>query len=248
MPQLFGIEHILYLVISILITLLVIVLAKTFLKNEKSQTILIKCLGGVYLFLILLNRYYVSYYWGPVYGGNEPFAPKSFCGVISFFFSISLILCKKNSKVFHCLAYLGLVAGLISTVYANYINQGDTTVFNCPSIFFPPTITSLLHHSFMWGMALLLFVLGWVKPNIKNWIDFPAGWAFLTLYGCIINTIYNRSDGFNNASPIISDLTSPKIFLIVIPFFTLFILIWDAIEYKKDSFFPCIYRKIFKKE
>ena len=44
-PKLFGIEHILYIVITTILGAGSILLAKKFLKTEKAQAIFLKCLG-----------------------------------------------------------------------------------------------------------------------------------------------------------------------------------------------------------
>ncbi len=201
-------------------------------------------------FIAVINRICVWYYFGPgVAKQDEPLPPTSFCGIVSFFFAICLIFCKKDSSAFHFFAYVGLFAGLIPTFYNTYISQGSSDVFNCPSLFFPPTITSMLHHSIMLMMAIMLFVLGWVKPSVKKWHCFPIGWGLLTLYGVILNAIYKipNNRGFNIGVPVAGPLTSPILFLIGIVLFSIFIFVFDAIENKKDSFFPTLFRKVFKK-
>lgn len=251
MPKIFGIEHIIYMLISFAITALIIILAKKKCKDEASQTKLIRIIGIIYFAIILINRIFVFIYFGPAYGlTDEPtILPKSFCGIISFFFSISLIFCKKDSGILHFFAFVGLLAGLIPTIYCNYIGQGAKELYNCPSIFFPPTITSMLHHSIMFMMSVMLFVLGWAKPDLKKWHYFPILWAFLTLYGCIYNSIFNMKNswGFNIGVGVVGSLTSPIMFLIGLALYSAVTLIFDAVKFKNESFFPRLYRKLFKK-
>ena len=57
-PKIFGTEHIIYMIISFILTAVAIILIKKFCKTEKSQALAVKISGAVLLFSILLNRYF----------------------------------------------------------------------------------------------------------------------------------------------------------------------------------------------
>ena len=44
-PKLYGKEHIIYILISVIVAVAVCICAKKFAKTEKSQKIIIKCAG-----------------------------------------------------------------------------------------------------------------------------------------------------------------------------------------------------------
>ena len=161
-PKIFGIEHILYMIISFAVMIAGLVVIAKFCKSEKARLITIKVSGAALMLAILINRFACIWYWP---GCN--FLPASLCGAVSFIFGAILLLAKKDSKLLHSIVYIALVAGLISTVYPTYIGQGNT-------IFCFPTITSLLHHSLDIFCAILLFMLGWIKPNIKNNLTYSS--------------------------------------------------------------------------
>lgn len=51
-PQVFGKEHLIYIIVSVLTAVIVCVLSKLFLKTEKSKNIVIKA-SALILFLII---------------------------------------------------------------------------------------------------------------------------------------------------------------------------------------------------
>ena len=89
--KVFGIEHILYLVISILfLTLLGITLKKNVKKDEHIR-LMFQIIGLIGLIVIILNRIAISLrdntFWLLI--------PDSFCGMTSLLTSIGLLFFKK---------------------------------------------------------------------------------------------------------------------------------------------------------
>lgn len=238
-PKIFGTEHIIYMVISFILTALAIVLIKKFCKSEKSQTLAVKISGAVLLFSILLNRYFCTICWK-----GEPFLPASLCGTISLVFGVLAIVCKKDSMPLHFISYTAILACLIATVYPNYIGQG-------PTIFYSATITSLIHHSLSFYLALLIFVLGYVTPDLKKWHAWPLGYFAFVTYGLYNVKILNRAS-MNINSPIIAGTPFNWFYLglIFICAYTVFLIVFDICKNKKNCLFAVWFRNIknlFKK-
>lgn len=195
-PKIFGIQHVIYLVVSIIATIIsLLFIAK--IKKEKRKFIAVKIGGAVLLLTITLNRWFCEIFW------PGSFMPTSLSGVLSFALAFSLIFAKKNSPVFQYLAFTALITGTIATVYPNYISQGlsftasDTKpaiVHVYYTIFCPPTITSLLHHSMQIFLSIMLIILGWVKFDIKRWYAWPLGYAVTVLYGLFMIKIRGNGD------------------------------------------------------
>ena len=239
MPKIFGTGHIVYLVISFALIIAVLVLIKKFCKSEKSQMIAIKISAAVQLLMIILNNLFVYLWVGTI-------KLDSLCGVVSFLIAIFALICKKDSSILHFISYTALFTGLIPTFYPAYIGQG-------PTIFFPSTITSLIHHSLSFYLALLIFILGYVKPNIKKWYAWPLGYFALISIGVFNIKIRGLGDSMNINSPIIAGTPFNWFYLglIFIGVYTIFLLVYDAIENKKNCFVVCTYNKIavlFKKK
>lgn len=223
-PKIFGIEHIIYMVISFVLTISALVLIKIFCKTEKAKNLAYRISGVVLLLTIILNNLFVYLWVGDI-------KLDSLCGVVSFLFGIFAVFAKKDSSCLHFIAYTALFAGLIPTFYPTYIGQG-------PSIFFPSTITSLLHHSMSFYLAVLTFELGFITPNIKKWHAWPLGYFALITIGVFNIKIRGKGDSMNINSPLIPNTIFNWFYLalIFIAVYTIFLLVYDTIKNKKQGF------------
>lgn len=192
MPQIYGIEHIIYLIITISMMVVATLLIKKYVHTEQQLTFVIKIIGGLLLVAILWNRWSVSYYRS----GFNAFLPGSFCGASSLFFALSTLFLKKNQAPFHCLIYIGMLGGLITIVYPDFIGQAD-------SVLYPPTISGLLHHTIMFYLAVLMIITGYVKPNLKKWHYLPLGLSLYMTYGLFLVTVLGYGDAMLIYSPIL---------------------------------------------
>ena len=235
-PKIFGIEHIVYLILNFIVTVAILIVTGIFCKSERVKMILIKAGGGILLFLILLNRVFCIQHWDVTY------LPTSICGAVSMFFGIALILCKKDSSILHFLSYSALFTGLLPTIYPDYIGQG-------PTIFFPATITSLLHHSVCFMMAIMVFEFKYITPNIRKWYAWPLGYFALVFYGLFNIKILNQPDAININSPILPNTPFNFFFLGLIFFavYMIFLSVFDIIANKKESVVVKSYKKIVSK-
>ena len=232
MPKIFGKEHILYLVISFAIIIAALILIKLFCKTDKAKKIAIKVSAAVQLVVIILNNVFV-YLWV----GNIKM--DSICGVVSFLIALFTLICKKDSSCLHFITYTALLTGLIPTFYPTYIGQGAT-------IFFPATITSLIHHSLSFYLAVLIIMLQYITPNIKKWYAWPLGYFGLITFGVFNIKIRGLSDSMNINSPIIAGTPFNWFYLgiIFLAVYTVFLLIYDTIKNKKQGFIVTTANKI----
>lgn len=189
--HIFCTEHILYLIVSLLLSAAAIVFIKLYCKSPKVQTIAVKASGALLLALILLNRtacyIYTEHY----------FFPTSICGNLSLVFSILLLFGKPDNASFHFIVYPAIVFCLCANVYPTYITQD-------PSFWYLPTISGLLHHSVSIYSAVMLITIRWVKPGIKHMLAFPIGYGIFIIYGLFNITALGYEDSMNILEPIIS--------------------------------------------
>lgn len=234
-PKIFGIEHILYMVISFALIITALVLIKIFCKSEKSKNIAFRVSGAVLLLVVILNNISI-YLW------VHTFELVSLCGTVSLLFGVFALFCKKDSSCLHFITYTALLTGLISTFYPTYIGQGST-------IFFPSTITSLLHHSLSFYMAVLTLEIGYITPNIKKWYAWPLGYFGLVTYGLFNIKIRGKGDSMNINSPILSGTIFNWFYLalIFLALYTVFLLVFDTIKNKKEGFICKTFNKIVEK-
>lgn len=192
MPEMYGIEHLLYLAISLSITVIGLIFAKRYIKTEKNAEIVVRCLGLILFALIMWNRIAICLYDG----GIKEFLPNTYCGATSLAFSFCALFLKRDSKIFHCLVYMAIVGGLATLLYPDFIGQAE-------SIFFSKTISGLLHHSMHLFLALLMLVTGYVKPCIKRWVCLLLGLCVYVTYGIFLVTALGYGNAMYLYEPII---------------------------------------------
>lgn len=234
-PKIFGVEHIVYMIISFIITIAALILIKIFCKTEKQKNLAYKISAGILLLVVVLNNIFI-YQWV-----NEV-KLDSLCGTISLLFAVFALVCKKDSACLHFVTYTAIVSCLIATIYPNYIGQGDT-------IFFPSTITSLLHHSLSFYMAILTLMIGRITPNIKRWYIWPLGYCAIITFGLFNIKFRGKSDSMYINSPVISG-TFLNWFYLAIMFFALymiFLFIYDAVKNKKQCVICVGFNKLVSK-
>ena len=194
-PELFGIEHILYIVISTILLGGGIYLAKRFCKDEISQKIVLKSLALLLFIAIMTNRLsqvfrYDTVRWYLI-------IPDSFCGMTSLVLSLGVLFGKRDNAVLHFTWLLGLFGGISTVIYATFVGQSA-------SIFYLPTISGLLHHSFSATLVIALLMFKQIDITYKKWYCTIFGFtAYLTVGAFLMHT-FNLSDAFHIAEPLLS--------------------------------------------
>lgn len=194
MPHVFGLEHLIYLAISLIVMGISFFLIHRFINTDKKKKILIKSLGSLLLCLIIANRICIS-----LREDNWLYLiPESWCGCASFFMSFSLLLAKKDSKAFHFVSYLAFVGGLLTLIYPNFISQNE-------SFFYHATITGLLHHTVLFFSSLALIETGYLRPTLKKWYCLPIGLSAFLTFGVLDITAFGFEDAMLIKNPILPD-------------------------------------------
>jgi len=195
-PQLFGIEHILYIIISTLCCGLGLLVAKKLIKCEKNQTIFLKILAFLLFAAIMLNRFsqvfrYEDVRWYLV-------IPDSICGMTSFCLSLAVLLGKRNNNGLHALWLIALFGGISTVIYATFVGQG-------PTLFYLPTISGLIHHSLSATLTVALFLFKQIDLTYKKWYCSLIGFAFYVTVGAFLMQTFNLSDAFHIAEPLLEN-------------------------------------------
>lgn len=186
MPQVFGWQHIVYLLVFVAIAAVSLFFIKKYCVNKSSLIIAVKTTAALLLALIAWNRICI------VISSDDLFMiiPNTFCGTTSFVFALAALLFKQDHPTLHCFVYCGFIGGLITIIYPDFLSQNQ-------SFFYPNTISGLLHHSVSLYLAVLMLVTGWIKPNLSKWKYFPIGLAFMMVYGLFLLTASGRLDDPN---------------------------------------------------
>ena len=191
----FGGVHWVYLAITLTLSVVGLFCAKKFAKSEKSQKIILKCIAGMLLIWILINRLsqvfrYQNVRW-------EQIIPESFCGMTSLVLSLSVLLGKKDNNVFHFAWFLALVGAVITLAYPTFLDQG-------PTVFYLPTISGLLHHSLALVMVVALLLFNQIHITYKKWYCVLFGFTAYFTVGAFQMSVFGFSDAFHIVEPMLS--------------------------------------------
>ena len=193
MPSVFGLEHGLYTLISTLV-----MLGVWFFLHKQNQTgkpldRWFRIGGGILLVAIVWNRLSIAI-------TRDTFSnllPGTFCGASSLFLAISLLVLPRNHAVFHSVAYIGFLGGIITVIYPEFIGQSD-------SIFYPMTISGLVHHTLITWWVVFMLLYGYIKPAWSMWRWYPIGLAFYMIYGLFLVTVLGYNDAMLIHEPILA--------------------------------------------
>lgn len=193
-PQLFGIEHITYIIISTLVGGIGMFFAYKYAKNEKTQNIILKCLAAALFIFVMTNRLsqvfrYDTVRWYCI-------IPDSFCAMTSLVLSLAVLFGKKNNNVYHFVWLLGLFGGISTVIYATFVDQHS-------SFFYIPTFTGLLHHSFSAIVVVALLMFKQINITYKKWYCTFFGFTCYLTLGAFLMHMFGLSDAFHIAEPLL---------------------------------------------
>ena len=195
-PQVFGKEHILYMVISAIVGAIALLLIKKYAKTDKKKTVALRCLAFLLLVSILANRLSQVFRYDQVRW--YCIIPDSFCGMTSFVLALAALFGKKDNPFYHFLWLLGIFGGIATVIYPTFVGQH-------PSFFYLPTFSGLLHHSFSAMVAVSLLMLGQIKITYKKWYCVILGFTCYMTVGAFLMAVFHVSDAFHIVEPLLSD-------------------------------------------
>lgn len=194
--KLYGIEHFMYIGITTAIAIVGLILAKKYAKSEKTKIIFLKSIAFGLFISILANRLsqvfrYEKTNWVAI-------IPDSYCGLTSLALSLAVLFGKKDNNAYHFLWLLGLFGGISTVVYPNFIGQG-------PTIFYLPTISGLLHHSFSATLVVSLLIFKQIYITHKKWYCTLFGFACYISLGAFLIGALGVSDAFHIYTPLLDN-------------------------------------------
>lgn len=193
-PELFGTEHILYIVISTLLGGGILLAGWKLVKTEKSQAWFVKSLALLLLAAIITNRLSQVFRYETVHWYS--LIPDSICGMTSLVLSLGVLLGKKDNPVLHFAWLPGLFGGVSTVIYAAFVGQG-------PTIFYLPTISGLLHHSLCAMVVVALFVFRQFRVTYRKWYCTLFGFTSYLTVGAFLMQTFHLSDAFHIAEPLL---------------------------------------------
>lgn len=192
--RVFGSAHIIYLLITLPLSLLGLYYAKKLARTEKAQQIVLKSIATTLFIWIVINRLSQVFRYSDVRW--EQIIPDSFCGMTSLVLSLAVLFGKKDNPVYHFVWHLGLVGAIITIFNPTFLDQG-------PTIFYLPTISGLLHHSFALVLVVAILLFNQIRITYKKWYYTLFGFtAFLTV-GVFQMSVFGFPDSFHIVEPIL---------------------------------------------
>jgi len=159
MQEVFELSHILYIVISLVLTVVGLVLIKKYCKTKKAMKIAIMVCAVVLLCVFIWNRLSLAI----IEKDALKLMPYSYCSATTLLLTVFVLALKdRNRGVFHCVWYLAIIGPILTLIYPAFIIGIDT------SIFATRTFSGLLHHSISLFLAVLLLISGEFKPNWRK--------------------------------------------------------------------------------
>ena len=192
--QIFGTEHIVYMVVSAAAMAGLLVVFRLFIPKNKAF-ILLKATALVGLVLIIINRIVVSKSRS---GTFLDFIPDTYCSMMGFILPLVVLLFKPTTKIYQYAIFAGAIGGLITFVYPDFLVYFDN-FFNIHPF------TGLLYHTLMLFMFLESLVCGYYVPSFKKWTAMPVGLAFMVVFAVFGNTVLGQSNNMYLNAPLLPD-------------------------------------------
>jgi len=193
-PQVFGKEHLIYIVISILVALIVCFLTKRYAVTEKARDWIVKAAAGILFLIIFSNRIVLVFEYGDP--NWRKLITDSFCSTSSYVLSLAILFGKRNNNILHFIWLVALAGGTITTFYPNFIDQN-------PSFLYPPTILGMMHHTWSAIVVVLMFMNSYLTLTYQKWYCTLCGLAGYFAYGAFLMHVLEFDNPFYMTAPAI---------------------------------------------
>ena len=190
-PTLYGGAHLLFLGLTILAIVIVCITCKRL--SDKRFRIILLAIGSTLIFLEILKQ--LNFAYDPTSNSWEyewKQFPFQFCSVPMYVMILvaSLRECKFRDYLCSFLATFGLFAGLVVMIYPTTILSDIIFRFS----------QSMIHHSSMLIVGILMYVSGKVKINHKTFLKALPVFVVCVVIAFIMNIIFHstgNTDSFN---------------------------------------------------
>ncbi len=185
--MLFDLPHILYMVITGIVTICLLVLFHFAVKKENQKDLILK-FTAVITVVLHFSSLYVSFFKTGQASIEAPMLlPIYPCNVAMWLLVICAFWKNKNSKVFAFIAEFTFYLGVVGSVVGIMFNE---IYASTPNLAVWHTLKGLLSHSVMLIGCVYLLTGGYIKIRVKNVLSVFAGLIFLLVDGGIIIGLY----------------------------------------------------------
>lgn len=186
-PGMFNTQHILYIIISGILTVLLLGLAAKYAKDDKTKNKILKFFAVITVVIHYSNLWVDYFTTGGATIENNQILPIYPCNVVMWMLLIASMLENKKRLLFQLLSefcfYGGTVCGVIGIVL-------NTNFGNTPTLADYGILKGMLSHSTMLLGCLYMLVGGFVKIRVFNAVSVTAGLATFVLCGAGVNALY----------------------------------------------------------
>ena len=209
----FNTEHILYMVISGILTVVLLYLAAHYAKDQKTKNFILK-LSAIITVMIHYSNLWVDYF---VSGGNatienNQILPVYPCNVVMWMLLVASLLQNKKRLLFQVLSefcfLVGSICGIVGIVLN--VNFGNT-----PTLADYDILKGMLSHSTMLFGCLYMMVGKYVRIRVFNAVSVTIGLGTFVICGVGVNMLYEyfgmtppdgmflKSNPYTTVSPVI---------------------------------------------
>ena len=225
----FNLQHVLYMLISALLTALGLYAAVKWVKKQKYKDLIIK-ISAVSTVIIHYSELLVEYFQngGEASVGDTYILPVYPCNVVMWMLLVLAFLENKNGTVFKLLAEFCFVIGTVCGVIGILLNEnfGET-----PTLADYGILKGLVSHSTMLFGCIYLYLGKYVRFGIHNTLSMLFGFSIFVLCGISVNLLHTLNgmeapDGiWINGVPYVGVSSIVLGLLFVLAFFGVFALI-----------------------
>jgi hypothetical protein len=186
----FNLHHILYMVISGLFTVVLLIMAKVFVKTEHTKNRILKFFAIITV-VIHYSNLWVDYFTtgGNAVIENNQILPVYPCNVVMWMLLVAALTKNKKRLRFQILGefcfYVGTICGIIGIVL-------NTNFSNNPTLADYDILKGMLSHSTMLFGCLYLMVGDYVKVRVFNVVSVTAGLGSFVICGVGVNKLYEH--------------------------------------------------------
>lgn len=208
----FNTQHILYILISGIVTALLLMLSAKYAKTDEPKNRILKFFA-VATVVIHYSNLWVDYFTtGGATIENNQILPVYPCNVVMWMLLIASLLENKKRLLFQLLSEFCFYGGTICGVIGIVLNANFD---NTPTLADYDILKGMLSHSTMLFGCLYMLVGGYVKIRVFNAVSVTAGLATFVLCGMGVNALYEffgmeapdgmwlRSNPYFNLSPMV---------------------------------------------
>ena len=184
----FNLQHILYMVISGILTVVLLALAAKFAKNDTAKNRILK-FAAIITVVIHYSNLWVDYFTtgGTATLENNQLLPVYPCNVVMWMLLIASLLNNKKCLLFQLLSEFCFYGGFICGVLGIVMN---TNFDNNPTLADYDVLKGLLSHSTMLFGCLYMFVGKFMRIRVFNAVSVTAGLAVFITCGIAVNALY----------------------------------------------------------